>query len=438
MIFAHEMGERKKTVAFHTLGCKLNFSESSAIGQQLEVEGFKRVDFGEKAEVSVIHTCSVTGSADRKTRQAIKKAIKASPDGFIVAMGCYAQLRPLEMAALEGVDLILGTKEKFDLPKYLNKSLKKGITEIHSCGLDDLYSFSPAYSSGERTRAFLKVQDGCNYSCTYCTIPQARGKSRNPDIKLLTQQAENIASQGIREIVLTGVNIGDFGRSTENSFTDLIRALNALDLPARFRISSIEPNLLTDEIIDITAQSKRIVPHFHIPLQSGSDIILISMQRRYLRATFEDRVKKVKSILPNACIGADVIVGFPGESEIEFNETYDFIDGLDVSYLHVFTYSERPGTPAASMKPNVPNRIRDERSKKLHELSEKKKARFYKSQEGTIRTVIFERETQTETMTGFTENYVEVGVPLVKEYLHMEKQVLLTHYIDGKMFGEIL
>ncbi len=437
MIFAFEMEEKKKTVAFFTLGCKLNFSETSEIGRQLEQEGFSRVDFGKEADVSVIHTCSVTGSADRKTRQAIKKAIKVSPDGFIVAMGCYAQLRPEEMAALDGVDLILGTKEKFDLVNYLNKPLKKGKTEIYNCDLENHSKFYPAYSSGERTRTFLKVQDGCDYSCSYCTIPQARGQSRNPYIQQLKQQAQNIASQGIREIVLTGVNIGDFGCSTKESFIDLVKALDNLDIKTRFRISSIEPNLLTDEIIDIIAQSSRIVPHFHIPLQSGSDSILKSMRRRYPRSTFENRVRKIKSILPNACIGADVIVGFPGESDIEFNETYDFIEGLNISYLHVFTYSERPGTPAASMTPKVTNRIRDDRSKKLRELSETKKAKFYRSQEGTVGRVIFERETKKDTMIGFTENYVEVEVALVKDFLHTQQNVSLIRYSDGKMFGEI-
>ncbi len=431
------MEERKKTVAFYTLGCKLNFSETSEIGRQLEDEGFKRVDFGQKADVSVIHTCSVTGSADRKTRQAIKKAIKISPEGYVVAMGCYAQLQPEEMAALEGVDLVLGTRDKFDLAKYLDKPIKKARAEIHSCEHEDLSNFFPAYSSTERTRAFLKVQDGCDYSCSYCTIPEARGKSRNPDIDLLVQQAKNIESQGIREIVLTGVNIGDFGRSTNESFSDLLRALGKLDTKLRFRISSIEPNLLTDKIIEITSNSRNFTPHFHIPLQSGSDTILKLMQRRYLRSTFENRVKKVKDINQDICIGVDVIVGFPGETDFEFQETYDFLARLDVSYLHVFTYSERPGTPAADMTPKIPNRIRDERSKKLHELSERKKAAFYKTQENTLREVIFERETKTGTMIGFTENYVEVEVPLVKDLLHTQQNVKLNKYVDGKILGEI-
>lgn len=432
------MKTRKKTVAFHTLGCKLNYSETSEIGRQLEEEGFNRVAFGENADVSVIHTCSVTGSADRKTRQAIKKAIKASPEGFIVAMGCYAQLQPEEMAAIEGVDLILGSRDKFNLPEYLKNPVKKGKTEIHSCGTEDLSMFFPAYSSGERTRAFLKVQDGCDYSCTYCTIPKARGKSRNPDIKLLIEQARNIASKGIREIVLTGVNIGDFGKSTNQSFTELIRALETENIPARFRISSIEPNLLTDEIIHIASGSDRIAPHFHIPLQSGSDTILRLMRRRYLRDVFEERAVKIREIIPDASIGADVIVGFPGESGELFKETYNFLMDIDVSYLHVFTYSERPGTLAAQMKPSVPNRIRDERSKILHDLSDQKKEIFCTSQHGMIRKVIFERKTKSGNMSGFTDNYIEVEVPLQMELLHTEQEVRLLEYSNGIMAGQVV
>lgn len=438
MIFVPEMEKRKRTVSFHTLGCKLNFSETSEIGRKLEEDGFERVDFGEEAEVSVIHTCSVTGSADRKTRQAIKKAIKASPEGFIVAMGCYAQLRPEEMAALDGVDLILGTRDKFDLPKYLNDTSKKEVTEIHSCGLDDLSNFFPAYSIGERTRAFLKVQDGCDYSCSYCTIPRARGKSRNPRIETLLEQAVNIANQGIKEIVLTGVNIGDFGQNSSPTFSDLVRGLDGLDIGSRFRISSIEPNLLSDEIINITARASHFTPHFHIPLQSGSDKILKLMRRRYLRETFENRVRRVKSILPDACIGADVIVGFPGESDAEFQETIDFIDKLDISYLHVFTYSERPGTPATNIKPIVPNRIRDDRSKILHQLSEKKKKIFYLSQKGKTGRVIFERKTENNTMIGFTENYIEVEVPYEKDYLNQEKEVELIELKNSRMQAKII
>ena len=429
------MEKQNKTVAFHTLGCKLNFSETSEIGRKLEDEGYTRVKFGEEADISVIHSCSVTVSADRKTRQAIKKALRCSPKSYIVAMGCYAQLKPEEMAALEGVDLVLGTRDKFKLPEYLRNTEKKETADIHSCGLDELSNFFPAYSSGERTRAFLKVQDGCDYSCSYCTIPQARGESRNPDIDLLKQQVVNIAAKGIREIVLTGVNIGDFGRSTNESFSDLINAFELMDTEVRFRISSIEPNLLTDDIITLTSRSEKIVPHFHIPLQSGSDTILKLMKRRYLRTIFEDRVQKIKNLIPDACIGVDVIVGFPGETDIEFDETYEFLKGLDISYLHVFTYSERPGTPAAEMKPKVQNKIRDDRSKKLHELSELKKSTFYSSQLGSQRNIIFERIISPDKMVGFTENYLEVEVLLDEKLIHTQQRVRLLKYENGQMTG---
>ena len=438
MIFAAGMDKKNKTVAFYTLGCKLNFAETSEIGRSLEKDGYTRVRFGQDADVSVIHTCSVTGQADRKTRQAIKKAVKSSPGGIIVAMGCYAQLRPGEMAGLEGVDLVLGTREKFDLSKYLEGSVKKGNPEVYSCGLENMNDFFPAQSAGERTRAFLKVQDGCNYTCSYCTIPGARGQSRNPEISLIVNRAENIASQEIKEIVLTGVNIGDFGRSTGESFTELVKALDNAGLPLRFRISSIEPNLLSDEIIDITAASANFTPHFHIPLQSGSDKILRAMGRRYLRETFENRVKRIKTVMPGSCIGADVIVGFPGETDADFMDTVNFINGLEISYLHVFTYSERPGTPASTMKSKVPNRIRDERSKLLHELSDKKKLIFYESQIGSTRDVIFERKTKTGRMSGFTENYVEVETKWNEGMLHDIKKVKLTGLENTIMQCEVI
>jgi threonylcarbamoyladenosine tRNA methylthiotransferase MtaB len=432
------MEKGTRTVAFHTLGCKLNFSETSQIGRQLEQEGYKRVEFGEKADISVIHTCSVTGSADRKTRQAIKKAIKSSPAGYIVAMGCYAQLQPEAMASLEGVDLILGTRDKFNLPEYLKNTEKKDRAVIHTCGTEDLSAFFPAYSSGERTRAFLKVQDGCDYKCSYCTIPEARGKSRNPDIELLVQQAKNISSRGIKEIVLTGVNIGDFGKTTGQSFTELVRLLDESDIDARFRISSIEPNLLTDEIISITSGSKKITPHFHIPLQSGSDTILKLMRRRYPRETFRERVNKILELIPDAGIGADVIVGFPGEGDREFDETLNFLRSLEISYLHVFTFSERPGTPAAEMRPKVPNRIRDERSRILHDLSEEMKNRFHHNQTGAIREVIFERKTRDNRISGFTDNYIETEVLAGTEYLNTRQRVMLYDPGKGLMRGKII
>jgi threonylcarbamoyladenosine tRNA methylthiotransferase MtaB len=414
-----------KKVAFHTLGCKLNFSESSEIGRQLEESGYERVPFGTPADITVIHTCSVTGSADRKTRQAIHKAVHVSPGGYIVAMGCYAQLNPEEIASWVGVDLVLGTNDKFDLPRYLADVQKKGHAEIHSCEIVEDTRFFPAHSTAERTRAFLKVQDGCDYPCTYCTIPKARGRSRNPEIASLVEQARELAGKGLQEIVLTGVNIGDFGKSTGESFTQLARALDETDGILRFRISSIEPNLITDELIDFVASSKRFAPHFHIPLQAGTDKILKAMRRRYLTAGFAGRVLKIKEKMPDACVGADVITGFPGENDEDFRETVRFIESLPVSYLHVFTYSERPGTPAVEMTGKIPNRIRDERSRLLHETGNRLKREFYQSQAGKTGIVIFERESGDGTLVGFTGNYVEVRVKASKSLLHHDARVKL-------------
>ncbi|MFA6126052.1 MAG: tRNA (N(6)-L-threonylcarbamoyladenosine(37)-C(2))-methylthiotransferase MtaB [Bacteroidales bacterium] len=416
----------KKKVAFHTLGCKLNFSETSEIGRQLEDSGFERVPFGTHADITVIHTCSVTGSADRKTKQAIHKAIQVSPDSFIVAMGCYAQLKPEEIASWKGVDLVLGTNDKFDLIKYLDDITKKGHAEVHSCEIIEDQKFFPAHSTAERTRAFLKVQDGCDYPCTYCTIPKARGKSRNPEIISIVSQAVELASKGLQEIVLTGVNIGDFGKSTGETFTGLAKKLDAVSGILRFRISSIEPNLITDELIEFVAGSKRFAPHFHIPLQSGSDKILKLMKRRYLTSIFADRVFKIKEMMPDACIGADVIVGFPGETNDDFLEVCQFIRSLPLSYLHVFTYSERPGTPAATMTGKVQNRIRDERSHQLHAIGTDLKKGFYISQINKERVVIFEQQRSDGTMTGFTENYVEVMVKYQPGFLHKASLVILS------------
>jgi len=414
-----------KKVAFHTLGCKLNFSETSEIGRQLEESGFERVPFGSHADITVIHTCSVTGSADRKTKQAIHKAMQVSPESYIVAMGCYAQLNPDEIASWKGVDLVLGTNDKFDLIKYLTDTRKKGHAEVHSCEIIEDQKFFPAHSTTERTRAFLKVQDGCDYPCTYCTIPKARGKSRNPEISSIVEQAKELADKGLREIVLTGVNIGDFGKTTGETFTELAKELDEVNGILRFRISSIEPNLITDELIQFVAGSKRFAPHFHIPLQSGSDKILKLMKRRYLTAFFADRVLKIKTKMPDACIGADVIVGFPGETDEDFNEACRFINSLPLSYLHVFTYSERPGTPAASMAGKIPNRIRDERSHALHIIGNKLKQEFCISQIGQNRTVIFERQKSDGTMTGFTDNYVEILTETQPEFLHHPGLVFL-------------
>lgn len=422
-----------KKVSFYTLGCKLNFSETSEIGRHLEEAGFERVQFGTPADVTVIHTCSVTGSADRKTRQAVHKAVKTSPGGFIVAMGCFAQLKPEEIASWPGVDLVLGTHEKFDLVRYLADIRKKEHTEIHSCGIAGEERFFGAHSVSERTRAFLKVQDGCDYPCSYCTIPAARGKSRNPYISIIVEQARELAAKGLREIVLTGVNIGDFGKSTGESFISLCRELDRVDGILRFRISSIEPNLIPDDLVEFVAGSERFAPHFHIPLQSGSDKILKLMRRRYQRQTFADRIMLIKKLMPDSCIGADVIVGFPGETEADFEDTCDFIRSLPISYLHVFTYSERPGTQALDMTGRVPNRIRDERSHRLHEIGTALKTSFYQNQLGSVRPVIFEQILHSGAMTGFTDNYVEVSVTPDPDLLHQVSLVNLDALLPGPL-----
>ncbi len=415
-----------KKVAFHTLGCKLNFAETSEIGRQLEESGYERVPFGEQADITVIHSCSVTGSADRKTKQAVHKALQISPESYIVAMGCYAQLNPDEIASWEGVDLVLGTNDKFDLAKYLSDITKKERAEVHSCEIVEDQKFVHSHSTAERTRAFLKVQDGCDYPCTYCTNPKARGKSRNPQIVSIVNEAGELAGKGLQEIVLTGVNIGDFGKSTGETFTQLAKALDEVEGILRFRISSIEPNLITDELIDFVSHSKRFAPHFHIPLQSGSDPVLKNMKRRYLTAHFADRVMRIKSLMPDCSIGADVIVGFPGETDENFAEACDFISGLPLSYLHVFTYSERPGTPAAEMPGKVQNRVRDERSHALHRISDRLKKDFCDSQIGQERTAIFEQKKPDGTMTGFTENYIEIRTDYHSEFLHRAGLVSLT------------
>jgi threonylcarbamoyladenosine tRNA methylthiotransferase MtaB len=420
-----------KKVAFHTLGCKLNFSETSEIGRHLEEAGFERVPFGIPADVTVIHTCSVTGAADRKTRQAVHRAIKTSPGGFIVAMGCFAQLNPDEIASWPGVDLVLGTSEKFDLVRYLADLEKKDHAEIHSCGIADEQRFFEAHSVSERTRAFLKVQDGCDYPCSYCTIPKARGNSRNPYISIIVEQARELASKGLQEIVLTGVNIGDFGRSTGESFLSLCRELDRVEGILRFRISSIEPNLIPDDLLEFVAGSARFAPHFHIPLQSGCDRILKLMRRRYLRDTFAGRVMRIRELMPGACIGADIIVGFPGETDEYFRDTCDFIGNLPVSYLHVFTYSERPGTPAIELPGKVPERIRNERSHVLHEIGSGLKTGFYRSHLHDIRPVLFEQIHPSGSMTGFTDNYIEISIPPEPASLHQVRPVRLERILPG-------
>ena len=407
-----------KTAAFHTLGCKLNFAETSTIARQLTGAGYEKVSFDEKASVYVINTCSVTENADRECKFHVKRAMKANPDGLVVILGCYAQLKPEEISAIEGVDLVLGAKEKFNILSYLDdlqKTESHGL--IHSCEIDEADFFIGSYSIGDRTRAFLKVQDGCDYKCTYCTIPLARGISRSDTIENVVKNAMEIASKGIKEIVLTGVNIGDYGKGEfgnkkhEHTFLDLISELDKVEGIERIRISSIEPNLLKDESIELVAKSKSFVPHFHIPLQSGSDDLLKLMKRRYLTKLYTDRIAKIREVMPDSCIGVDVIVGFPGETEEKFLETYNFLNELPISYLHVFTYSERENTEAAEMQGVVPIPERKQRSKMLRILSEKKKMAFYRTQIGKTLPVLWEHENKNGVMYGFTENYVRVQKP---------------------------
>lgn len=407
-----------KTVAFHTLGCKLNFAETSTIARQLIGAGYEKVDFDSPAQVYVINTCSVTDNADKECKFHVKRAVKANPEGLVVVLGCYAQLKPEEISAIEGVDLVLGAKEKFNLLNFLDDLRKaEASAQVHSCEIEDADFFIGSYSIGDRTRAFLKVQDGCDYKCTYCTIPMARGISRSDTIENIVKNAKEIAGQNIKEIVLTGVNIGDYGKGEfgnkkhEHTFLDLVKELNKVEGIERIRISSIEPNLLKDETIELVAESQNFVPHFHIPLQSGSDEILKKMKRRYLTALYTNRVKKIREMLPDACIGVDVIVGFPGETEEKFLETYHFLSELPISYLHVFTYSERDNTEAVEMEGVVPISERKKRNKMLRILSEKKKMAFYQSQIGKTLPVLWEHEEKNGMMFGFTDNYVRVQKP---------------------------
>ncbi|WP_282111831.1 tRNA (N(6)-L-threonylcarbamoyladenosine(37)-C(2))-methylthiotransferase MtaB [Maribacter stanieri] len=422
----------KKKVAFYTLGCKLNFSETSTIARNFADEGFERVDFSEEADMYVINTCSVTDNADKKFKTIVKKAQKINPDAFVAAVGCYAQLKPEELADVDGVDLVLGATEKFKITDYINDLTKNDHGKIHSCEIADADFYVGSYAIGDRTRAFLKVQDGCDYKCTYCTIPLARGISRSDTLDNVLKNAADISEQGIKEIVLTGVNIGDYGKGEfgnkkhEHTFLDLVKALDDVDGIHRLRISSIEPNLLKNETVAFVAQSKTFVPHFHIPLQSGSDDLLKLMKRRYMTNLYKERVHKIREVMPNCCIGVDVIVGFPGETEEHFLETYHFLNDLDISYLHVFTYSERDNTPAASMDGVVPNKIRNKRSKMLRGLSVKKRRAFYESQIGNELTVLFEGENKEGYIHGFTENYVKVKSPWNPELVNTLHSVKLT------------
>ena len=424
--------ENKKKVAFYTLGCKLNFSETSTIARNFQNEGFDRVEFEEVADIYVINTCSVTENADKQFKQIVKKATKLNDKAFIAAVGCYAQLKPEELVAVDGVDLVLGATEKFKITDYINDLSKNDRGEVHSCEIEEADFYVGSYSIGDRTRAFLKVQDGCDYKCTYCTIPLARGISRSDALENVLKNAMEISQQGIKEIVLTGVNIGDYGKGEfgnkkhEHTFLDLVKALDEVEGIERLRISSIEPNLLKNETIEFVSQSRTFVPHFHIPLQSGSNEILKKMKRRYQREVYTERVSKIREVMPHACIGVDVIVGFPGETDQDFLETYHFLNDLEISYLHVFTYSERDNTEAAAMDGVVPMNVRSKRSKMLRGLSVKKRRAFYESQIGTNRTVLFEGENKEGYIHGFTENYVKVKTPWNPELVNTLHQVRLT------------
>ncbi|VTR42481.1 tRNA (N(6)-L-threonylcarbamoyladenosine(37)-C(2))-methylthiotransferase MtaB [Sphingobacterium thalpophilum] len=400
-----------KKVAFYTLGCKLNYSETSSIGRLFKDAGYETTAFNSRADVYVINTCSVTDNADKKCRKVVKEALKHSPNAYITIVGCYAQLKPKEIAEIPGVDMVLGAAEKFNIIEHINDLTKQEKTIVYNGPIDETNQFVSAYSIGDRTRTFLKVQDGCDYSCTFCTIPLARGSSRSGKIDDIVRQAEEIAASGVKEIVLTGVNIGDFGirnGKREDRFLDLVKVLDEIEGIDRIRISSIEPNLLSNDIIEFVAQSKRFVPHFHMPLQSGSNKILGLMRRRYRRELYTERVEFIKNLMPNCCIGVDVIVGFPGETREDFIDTYNFLNELDISYLHVFTYSERENTIAAQMEGAVPGAQRSDRSKMLHILSEKKRRAFYESQLGAIGDVLFEADEKDGYMHGFSKNYVKV------------------------------
>ncbi len=404
----------KIRVAFHTLGCKLNFSETAEIAKDFSSLHYDRVSFDEAADVYVINTCSVTENADKRFKALVTKVLRQNEEAFVAAIGCYAQLQPEALAEVNGVDLVLGASEKFNLTQYLGDLTKRDTSEIHSCEIADVNTYQSSFSTGDRTRAFLKVQDGCDYKCSYCTIPLARGISRSDTVENVVERAKEIAAQDIKEIVLTGVNIGDFGKGEfglkkhDDTFLDLVQALDKIDGIERIRISSIEPNLLKNEIIDFVGSSNRFVPHFHVPLQSGSDVVLKKMRRRYLSKLYVDRVIRIKAVMPQACIGVDVIVGFPGETEEEFLTTYRFLSELDIAYLHVFTYSERPNTEAVDFEGEVPQAIRNKRSKMLRGLSVKKRHAFYQSQLGTTQQVLWEGENKKGYIHGFTTNYVKV------------------------------
>jgi threonylcarbamoyladenosine tRNA methylthiotransferase MtaB len=429
-----------RKVAFHTLGCKLNFSETSTISRDFEEKGFAKVAFEDSPDVFVINTCSVTENADKKCRYLVRKAMSINPEAFIAIIGCYAQLKPEEIAKIDGVDIVLGANEKFNLPAHIEAlSSKPTQAIVKNTSIKAVANFKPAYSLGDRTRSFLKVQDGCDYFCTFCTIPLARGKSRNASVSETVAKANEIAATSVREVVLTGVNIGDFGQSGEENLFDLVRELDQLEGIDRFRISSIEPNLLTNEIIEFCLKNaKRFTPHFHIPLQSGSNKLLKAMRRKYAVELYQERVSFIKKTEPNACIGVDVIVGFPGETEEDFMETYRFLNNLEISYLHVFTYSERANTTAVKLGDPVPMNIRRERSKQLQILSEKKKRKFYESQQNRTLKTLFEQEESDGYMFGFTDNYVRVKVPYNEKFVNQIIETTLYAFdVDGCVLGKI-
>lgn len=418
-----------KTIAFHTLGCKLNFSETSTLSRLMEAEGFEKKSFDDRADVYVINTCSVTENADKECRQLVRRIQRKAPESLVVITGCYAQLKPKEIAEIPGVDLVLGAAEKFNIASHIKELSKGDSTKISSCDIEAVTGFHASFSINDRTRTFLKVQDGCDYTCSFCTIPQARGKSRSDSIASVVRNAQEIAQHGSKEIVLTGVNLGDFGKGTdgngalsifqrEENFYGLIQALDEVAGVERYRISSIEPNLLTNEIIEFAAKSKKFMPHFHIPLQSGSNKILGLMRRRYKRELYAERVAHIKALMPHCCIGVDVIVGFPGETDADFKETFDFLHSLDISYLHVFTYSERDHTHALSITPVVPVNTRHERNKTLRNLSYMKMQYFTGQHNGTTRKVLFESHSKNEMMEGYTDNYIKVTTPYREEWVN--------------------
>jgi threonylcarbamoyladenosine tRNA methylthiotransferase MtaB len=414
--------EKQRTVAFHTLGCKLNFSETSTLSRTLETEGFLKKEFEDVADVYVINTCSVTDNADKECRQLVRRIQRKAPESLVVITGCYAQLKPEEISRIPGVDLVLGAAEKFNLAAHLKELTKGDSARISSCDIDDVSGFNASYSLNDRTRTFLKVQDGCDYNCSFCTIPMARGKSRSDRIENVLQHARTLADKGVKEIVLTGVNLGDFGKGpdgskrTEESFYELVQALDQVEGIERYRISSIEPNLLSEDIISFVARSKKFMPHFHIPLQSGNNEILSLMRRRYKRELYAERVEMIKSLMPHCAIGVDVIVGFPSESDQHFRETFDFLHALDVSYLHVFTYSERDATKALDITPVVPKQVRHERNKALRNLSYMKMQFFTSQHVGQKRKVLFEGHQKSGMMEGYTDNYIRITTPYRQEW----------------------